>query len=142
MNAKELATLLNGREYRNEITKDEAAQARAAGLVVLFGYSDDNMEFQGAIDDEIGCYEGGSVHLTDKGLLKSECDEGDECPYFELATKTAATIEAKWAVENYSWVYVTDIPHETFEIVEGDEKFCRGIVFALADVKPREVSHG
>lgn len=135
--AEEFAALLDGREYGNEITDTEASYAKAAGLVVLFGYSDDNMEFRGAIDDEIGCYEGGTAYLTDKGLMRSQCNEGDDCPYFMLAIKTAATIEARWDVDGYSWIYETAIPHATFEIVEGDEKFCRSIVFALADVSGR-----
>ena len=41
MTAKELAELLNGREYGNEITSDEEKLAKESGLVVVFGYSDD-----------------------------------------------------------------------------------------------------
>lgn len=51
--------MLNGREYGDEITREEEAMAKAHGLVVVFGYSDDNMEFCGAITDEVGCYDGG-----------------------------------------------------------------------------------
>lgn len=70
MTPQEFAALLNGREYGEEITREEEALAKAHGLVVVFGYS---------------------------------------------------------------WIYQTDIPHATFEIVEGDDPYCRGIVFALAD---------
>lgn len=134
MNTKELAALLDGREYMREISREEEAQAKDAGLVVVFGGGDDNIEFRGAIHDEVGCYGGGTAHLTTAGLLQNDCDN-DECPHFEKLKRTAETIEALWcAEEGYSWTYKTDIPHETFEIVEGDEKFCRGIVFALADV--------
>jgi hypothetical protein len=45
MNAKELAKLLNGREYRKEITKEEIQKAKENNLVIIFGYSDDNLEF-------------------------------------------------------------------------------------------------
>ena len=41
MNAKELAAKLNGREYLREITAEEAAQAKSAGLVVVHGGSDE-----------------------------------------------------------------------------------------------------
>lgn len=54
MNAKEFAAMLNGREYRREITKAEEKEAKAAGLIVAFGASDDNLELRGAVDDEIG----------------------------------------------------------------------------------------
>jgi hypothetical protein len=48
--------------------------------------------------------------------------------------KTARKIEAVWAEDGYSWTYRTDIPHATFEITEDGEPYCRGIVFALADL--------
>ena len=140
MNAKQLAEKLNGREYRNEITREEAAEAKAAGLVVVCGASDDLMEFEGAIRDEFGCYDGGTALVDEKGLLdRGQIDDDDDEAIADFVTrkKTARTIEALWAKEpGYSWTYKTDIPHETFEIVEDGEPYCRGIVFALADVKP------
>jgi hypothetical protein len=36
MNAKELASVLNGREYREEITEDEEKIAKENNLVVIF----------------------------------------------------------------------------------------------------------
>jgi hypothetical protein len=132
--AKELAALLTGREYGNEITSAEEGQAKADGLVVVYGYSDDNMEFAGAIHDEVGCYDGGTAYLTRDGLLQNEC-ENDDCPSFARLKACAATIEALWCEEPvYSWTYRTTIPHETFEIVEDGAPFCRGIVFSLAEV--------
>ena len=41
MTKEELAATLNGREYNHEITKEEEAEARENGLVVIFGASDD-----------------------------------------------------------------------------------------------------
>lgn len=135
MTAKELAALLNGREMGQEITPDAVKQAKAHGLVVVFGASDDNMEFRGAIYDEISCFNGGTAYLTPAGLLKNDCSD-DECPHFVKLRDKAATIHAGWCEEEgYSWTYSTEIPHETFEIMEDGEPFCRGIVFALADVK-------
>lgn len=134
LTAKALAALLNGREYGDEITDDEKSLAKASGLVVVYGYSDDNMEFKGSIDDEVGCYGGGTAYLTSDGLLQNECDE--LCPFFTRAKVAAAKIDAVWCEggSGPAWVYLTDIQHETFEIVEDCEPFCRGIVFALADV--------
>lgn len=48
MTKEQMAALLNGREYGDEITRAEHQIARASGLVVVFGYSDDNMEVRGA----------------------------------------------------------------------------------------------
>ena len=59
MTPAEFAARLNGRTYRNEVSTAEAKEAKAAGLVVVYGYSDDNVELAGAIDDEIGANDGG-----------------------------------------------------------------------------------
>lgn len=134
MTPQEFAALLDGRTYGSEITDDEANQAFDAGLVVVFGASDDLAELRGRIDDEVGCYDGGTIYLTSAGLLKNDCSD-DGCPYFATLKEKAATIEAVWGANGYSWTYETDIPHATFDILEEGEKFCRGIVFRLADVK-------
>lgn len=136
MTPLELATCLHGRTYRQELTKEEESRAKAAGLVVVFGHSDDNMELRGAIDDEVGCAGGGTAYLTATGLLANQCDCAD-CPYFARVRKSAATITARWDEEGYTWVYQTAIPHATFDIQSDDPAdgpYCRGIVFALADV--------
>lgn len=134
MTKEELAALITGREYRSEMTGPEELQAKADGLVVVFGASDDLMEFRGAINNELGAYDGTTAYLTNKGLLTNDC-ENEECPHFAAMKKAAATIEALWCAEDgYSWTFKTDIPHTTFEIVEDGEPYCRGIVFVLADV--------
>ena len=140
MDAKELAAKLNGREYCREITDEEVRQAKEAGLVVVFGASDDLIEFRGAIRDEGDCYDGGTVLIDTKGVLPSwdEASESEESAqeYFERKAK-ARTITALWAkVPGYTWTYKTDIPHETFEIVEDGEPYCRGIVFNIGDISP------
>jgi hypothetical protein len=135
VNAKELAALLTGREMDKEITSAEEKQAKADGLVVVFGASDDLMEFRGAIHDEVGCFNGGTAYVTPAGLLTNDCND-DRCPHFAKLRDKAATIQAGWCEEEgYSWTYSTETPHATFEIMEDGEPFCRGIVFALADVK-------
>lgn len=135
MNAKELAAKLDGIQYPVRISKELSAQAKESGLVIIYGSSDDLMEFEGAIYEEIGAWEGTTAYLTKNGLLQNECPDSD-CPYFERTKEKAATIKALWCGEGeYSWTYETAIPHETFEVLEdGEPPYCRGIVFALADV--------
>lgn len=138
MNAKELAAKLNGREYLHEITRGEAELAKASGLVVVYGASDDLIEFRGAIRDEGGAP--GDVLIDTKGVLPSwdSASESEESAqeYFEREAKSR-TVEARFAEEsNYTWIYKTDIPHETFEIVEDGEPYCRGIVFNIGDISP------
>ena len=84
MTVDELAKKLHGNEYENEISKELAKEAKENNLVVVFGYSDDNMEFRGAIYDEIDCDEGGVTYLTHSGLIENECEAGENCPYYRL----------------------------------------------------------
>ena len=135
MTAKELAEMLSGREYDEEITPRETQDAKDAGLVVVYGYSNDNVEFCGAINDEVGSYDGGTVYLTENGILEGpacSCAEDCDCPYFDAARKKAKTIKAVWHDEGGPcWTFETDIPHDTFNIYEDGELFCVGIVFSM-----------
>jgi hypothetical protein len=133
MTKEELAARLNGREYGGEMTEDEERMAKAAGLVVLFGASDDLAEFRGAINDEAGCYDGGQIMLSGGKISEEpDCDCRWAKAAWEEAQKYAQRIKAVWCGEgDYSWTYKTEIPHATFDVLEGDEKFCRGIVFEL-----------
>ena len=106
MDIFEFAAKLNGRQYGNEISKLEAQQAKDLGFVVVFGYSDDNTEFRGAYDDEVGCFDGGRVYV-----------DGNHY------------IDALWCKNGIDWSYETNIPHATFEVYDGADLYCRGIVF-------------
>lgn len=126
---KSWAYRLNGREYGSEITKDEAEEAKRDGVVIVFGYSDDNMEFEGALHDEVGCYDGGVFRVCKYGVYE------DEVP----ANTELKTITAVWcATGKPAWSYETDIPHEKFNIFEDGEPFCEGIVFSIDDLNERE----
>ena len=130
MTKEQLAEKLNGREYGDEISEAEEREAKAAGLVVIFGYSDDNAELRGAIHNEVGCYNGTTIKLHARGIL-ADHEEQCDCAFcgYEAAAKKCADVQALWCKEpGYSWTYKTEVPHATFEIVEDGEKYCRGIV--------------
>ena len=135
MTKEALASKLHHREMGEEITEAESIQARADGLVVLFGYSDDNAEFRGAFHDEVGCYNGGELFLHREGVLPHH-DPGCDCEHCGFSEKRSkcASIKACWGIDIYSWTYETAIPHATFEIVEGEDKYCLGIVFNVSDL--------
>lgn len=135
MDAKEAAAVLNGNEYRNEGSKELFAAMKSAGLVAVFGASDDLMEFRGAIYDEVGCYGGGTAYVTSTCLNTPSCDN-DACPHEKALRASAQTIDAIFGEYGLTFTYDTEIPHETFVINEDGEPYCRGIVFALADVQP------
>ena len=136
MNKKELAEQLNGREYRAEVDELESNKAAEAGLVVVFGASDDLMEFRGKIYDEIGAWDGGTAYFKDGQLITDE----DERAVLEKHGAKFKTIEAIWSPEDNegntlaSWHYKTEIPHETFTIMEDGEVYCVGIVFDYSDL--------
>lgn len=128
---KDFAERITGKEYGYpQFTKEEIQFAKDNGIVVVYGASDDLMEFEGAIYDEAGCFDGGKVYVCETGCVD----------YGNAGTKC---IEALWCDKNATdengnvipWTYKTDIPHETFMIYEDEEPYCRGIVFSINDVK-------
>ena len=132
--AANFAIALNGREYKNLLSEAEIKLAQEHGVVIVYGYSDDNMEFRGAIDDEVGCFDGGSTYITSKGILYSECKNGS-CPYFQQLLKTAKKITAVWHNKGkYTWTFETEIPHKTFVIFEDGEPYQKGIVISKEDL--------
>ena len=144
MTPKALAEALTGIEYSEVVRglygSDLMKLAKAHGLVVAYGFSDDLLEFHGAMYDEFSCYEGGTVLIDADGLLPpfevASEDEDASRRYFERKPKARA-IEAVWDcdADGYAWTIKTDIPHETFAILEDGAGFSRGIVFAMADLE-------
>lgn len=142
MTKEQLAALLNNRQMGDEIHAAEEAQALKAGLIVVFGYSDDNVELRGKINEELGACGGTTFRVTASGVIAPTWDDPheektleDATAFFEANSEPGADIEAVWGEEGYSWTYKTALPHATFDILEDEEKFCRGIVFSLADIK-------
>ena len=144
MTKEELAALINGRKYRHELTDKEEKSAKDARLVVVFGASDDLMEFRGAINDERGAWNGGEALVDNLGLLPEreqiDSDDDEALKDYFARQPNIRKIEALWCKDGeYSWTFKTDIPHATFEIGESDEEetapYCRGIVFSLNELK-------
>lgn len=134
MTCKELAKLLDGRQYLNEISLDEQKEANMNGLVAVMGYSDDCMLLVGAITEEMYCLEGGKVYIKDDEVYPDKFTNNgeliDEC----------YAITAIWCPKNpdCSWAYETDIPHEIFNIYEDNELYCVGIVFDINHLESAE----
>lgn len=119
MKLREFADLLTDRDYGHEITKEEEALAKELGFVVVFGYSDDNAELRGAINDEIGCYNGGILEHKDlQGTILAEwCPDDIDC----------------------SWHFSSTQPSEKFYIFEDGELYCVGIV--IDNNKPKSMTN-
>ena len=137
-----IAAKLHGIEYPCRIPQAINDEAKAAGIVIVYGASDDLMELDGAIRDEFGCHDGGTAKVDAQGLLRDWDSVKDDGEKEEIAAwverdKTAKEIKAVWepaTPEGASWAYETTIPHTTFDVMEDGQIYCRGIVFALADL--------
>ncbi len=134
---KAMADLLNGSQYPFAPIKEIVDSAKAAGLVIVYGASDDLVEFDGAFRDQVNRYDGGTVLVDSQGVLdRDQVDDDDDeaIAAYTLRSKGARRIEALWGQNGYDWSYQTDIPHATFEILQGTERYCRGIVLAVDDL--------
>lgn len=140
MNAKELAEKLNGMEY-GDFPNGIRGEAQINKLVIVYGASDDLMELIGAISEEEGAWNGTTIKITKDGILEPPYDEGciNPCKKTKAAYESAKQIKAIWNNKGISWTYETDIPHETFNIMEYGEVYCRGIVFSIEDLEVSEV---
>lgn len=131
MTKKDWAQKLNNRQYGEEITAEEEAEAKKDGVVICFGYFDDCLELRGFFEDEVGIYTAKQkeVAINSKGVTLTE----------EKVTKNHSIILCSWNKEGYVWHFKSDIPFEPFDILDDGEKHCRGIVLSLEDIKEREL---
>ncbi|NID15012.1 hypothetical protein [Luteibacter yeojuensis] len=134
-----IAAAITGAEYPFRLSAGMRDRAKAAGVVIVYGASDDLMEFDGAYRGELDAYEGTTAYVDKEGVLDRaalEDDDDQAIAAYVTRKRAAREIEALWDPgDGYSWTYKTDIPHATFEVIDTDgEKYCRGIVFNLADL--------
>lgn len=137
------AAMLHGRQYRDEITREEERQAHLSDLVVVYGASDDLCEVAGAWGrDEAGCNDGGTIYFKREGLFtEPDRDEREVLKKYgvlKAAMDGICSFEAVWCGRTAdgrecSWCYKADFPHATFDIMEDGELYCQGFVFRLED---------
>ena len=123
---REFASHLNGREYLNELKDNEIKWAADHGLVVVYGCSDDNIEFEGAICDEIDAFEGRDIFFSKEGQFNDGLPNQITAHWCKKISEGNGTV---------SWSFETDIPHETFMIYDYSIPYCEGIVFSIDDLK-------
>jgi hypothetical protein len=147
MKTQKFAKLLNGRDISSIMTNEEEAKAKDQGLLIVYGESDDLMEFRGQIHDEIGSYEGAKafVMINKFGKLfvitKDELSELEE-KFDDLALDfkiKKVEIIAEWNEDENSlfptWTIKTEIPNQTFEIYDSGNLFCKGIVISFESIE-------
>lgn len=150
MTKEQLAELLDGNEYLDEITKEQEQIAKENNLLVLFGASDDLLEMRGAIYDEVEAYDGGDYALALDGELYADGEE--ENTYHKAVGNEVLLISdeydnddnprlirADWCPEDrpdLSWRLFSNMPYASFTIKEDGEPFCAGLVIDLDEVEP------
>lgn len=141
MDLKEAQFRLDGSDYEKlPALRKVFRQMRDAGLVAVFGESDDLLEFRGAIDEDLGARRGTTAYVTRQGLFRAECVD-TRCPYHLKAKREATPIKALWGEGGtYQWRIETEIPHLSFILWEFGKPYCRGVIFALADVPTSELA--
>lgn len=148
MNKEQFAELLNGRQYREEMSDEEHKLAKENGLLVCFGASDDLLELRGIVYDEVGAWDGGSAFLVKKRGGKIDVlSEDDFKEVKELMddkdlefSLPKVKIEAEWSpteLEGCSWLIKSDLPHSTFDIMEDGELYCRGLIIERSVIEQR-----
>ena len=125
---KEFAESLDDSQYRTFALPSDILMdvAKENGIVVIYGASDDLIEMDGYLRDEISHWDSNAwkrtFHLTvDKKLSWS-------------SKNSVGKFTVNWCNGDFTWEFSTDIPHETFSIFDEDRKFCKGIVFYAKDV--------
>lgn len=143
MTKEQLAEQLDGIEYLKEIPTELLREARKNNLVIIYGYSDDLVEIEGAIVDEISGNSLIEFYLGEKDILRMpDKDDFPEEDSFEIAIlhyfaskKKAAKIKAKFGEdESYSWIIHTDAPHVSFNILDEGDLWCRALVIDLKEL--------
>lgn len=123
--------------------KEEEKIAKESGLVVIFGASDDLVEFRGAIYDEIDAYNGADFIIATPGTeipvyedeeTYRKAKKLEAVPIEEESSTKKNRFKALWCPDELdcSWLIKTDLPHSTFDIMSDGELYCRGIIIEVA----------
>ena len=111
MTLKEFSERLNGTEYNGYqiFFFLVIGIAKENGFVIVTGASDDLMELEGAIEDEAGCFDGGKVYISKRGVEEKKTKDMIEALWCQAEDENGVVIP---------WTYETKIPHETFSVLD------------------------
>ena len=138
--AAAFASRIDGCEYGDELTQAERKDAAALGLLVVFGASDDLVEFRGVIDDELGA-RGDEVfpiaRQRDGRLwvaVEPPANADELIAHGWTAPPVAFSVRVEWCPEGFdgSWRITADVPFAPFDVLEDGELYCRGAVVDAA----------
>ncbi|TGE29774.1 hypothetical protein [Hymenobacter metallicola] len=145
MTKEQLAASLDGCQYRDEVNKEWAKIAEEAGLIVVFGASDDLMEVRGAVDDELNAWDGVEAvfykHNTGFSVIENNSETIREIEDdFHLYKALGAMLDRHNLVritpaKDCQWDVITTLPHAKFDVKEEEDLYCRAVVIDIKDLK-------
>lgn len=132
LTAGQFARILSLRDFEDGVYDIEIECAERNDLVIVYGYSDDLIELDGAIPAEGSCFEGGRFHLEqEKGLWRLKRGLG-RCNNITALWNDSMAVNDDG--ERILWSYKTDIPHKKFIMNRCGEPYCEGFVFSEKDL--------
>ena len=157
----DLAKLLDGNEYghelHNDLLKDIGGFCKDRNWLIVFPYSDDNVELRGAYNDELGAYDGTILRFVKAGDFYMD-GEDEECYHKASENMFVAVneheideikksignwldyngliIEALWepdGLPDYAWAYhaLGNVDYAEFDIIEDGELWARCMIIDL-----------
>lgn len=122
---KEIAKRLDGYQWNinsfGTALSHELAFCKDNGIVVVYGYSDDLLELDGAIHAEFDCWTNGKFYINKNG---NKASSKDVYPISVICGK-----------DKIFWQYKFKPRHETFTIYDDEDVYCKAIVFFAEDLK-------
>jgi hypothetical protein len=132
--SKELAMMMHGSDIRDCPSKEHKRLAKESGLLIVYGASDDLMEFDGVFSEELGAPCTALVHK--RGALADSHDDC-ECKFcaFEAMRNKFAKITSHWCNGEIAWTFSAEVAvFDEFDVVEDGEVYCRGLVIDVAEL--------
>ena len=160
----DLAKLLDGNEHGNElendVIKDIEGFCAERNWLIVFPYSDDNVELRGAYDDELGAWDGTILRFVKAGDFYMDEDD-EECYHkasknmFVVVNKqeineikksignwldyNGLIIEALWEPDrlpDYAWAYnaLGNVNYAKFNILSDGEPWARCLIIDLNNI--------
>jgi hypothetical protein len=139
LNEAKIEYPFNAVAFSNELKRD--------GLIVAYGNSDDLLEFAGALDDEVGAWDGTTVSLgvleTGEVIVFNEDENRETLTFNRFQISKMKKINALWCPQNErnevwaSWhITAPDIDLSAwFDIFEDGELNCRGLIIPVECLK-------
>ena len=118
---EKLAEILHGRNYLEETTRPIEIIAKENNLVICFGGRLDIIKFKGSVEE---LFEINEDIYFDKKLAN-----------FGFENEYPNHIKITCYENDCFWNYKANFPVATFDIFEGRDLYCKGLVFSLEDLK-------